>query len=107
MEILRDIGALRGALAATGPVGFVPTMGNLHDGHLSLVRLARGEAGPVVASIFVNRLQVAPPEDFDRYPRPFARDQRMLEAEGVEFLFAPDERILYPEPQTYRVQPPP
>src|SRR4051812_49658850 len=107
MEILRDIGALRGALAAAGPVGFVPTMGNLHEGHLSLVRLARREARSVVVSIFVNRLQFLPTEDFDRYPRTLERDCQMLEAEGVEFVFAPDERILYPEPQTYRVQPPP
>src|SRR3954452_23747344 len=107
MEILRDIGALRGALAAAGPVGFVPTMGNLHDGHLSLVRLARREARAVVVRIFVNRLQFLPSEDFDRYPRTFERDRQMLEAEGVRVLFAPDERALYPEPQSYRVQPPP
>jgi pantoate--beta-alanine ligase len=107
MEILRDIGALRSALAAAGPVGFVPTMGNLHEGHLSLVRLARREARTVVVSIFVNRLQFLPSEDFDRYPRTFERDRLLLEAEGVEFVFAPDELTLYPEPQTYRVQPPP
>jgi pantoate--beta-alanine ligase len=105
MEILRDIVALRRALSAAGPVAFVPTMGNLHEGHLSLVRTARREARSVVVSIFVNRLQFAPSEDFDRYPRTLERDRQMLEAEGVEFVFAPDERILYPEPQTYRVQP--
>jgi pantoate--beta-alanine ligase len=107
MQVIPDIAALRGAVAAAGPVAFVPTMGNLHEGHLSLVRLARREARSVVVSIFVNRLQFAPSEDFDRYPRTFERDRQMLEAEGVEFLFAPDERTLYPEPQTYRVQPPP
>ena len=107
MQILTDIEALRRALAPAGPVAFVPTMGNLHEGHLSLVRLARREARSVVASIFVNRLQFLPTEDFDRYPRTFERDRQMLEAEGVEFLFAPDEHTLYPEPQTYRVQPPP
>ena len=107
MQILADIAALRSALSAAGPVAFVPTMGNLHGGHLSLVRLARREARSVVVSIFVNRLQFAPSEDFDRYPRTFERDRQMLEAEGVEFVFAPDERNLYPEPQTYRVQPPP
>jgi pantoate--beta-alanine ligase len=107
MQILSDIAALRRALAPAGPVAFVPTMGNLHDGHLSLVRLARREARSVVVSIFVNRLQFAPSEDFDRYPRTFARDQQMLEREGVDFLFAPHERALYPEPQTYRIQPPP
>ena len=107
MQVLTETAALRQALAAAGPVGFVPTMGNLHDGHLSLVRLARREAPSVVVSIFVNRLQFQPSEDFDRYPRTLERDRRMLEAEGVEFVFAPDERTLYPEPQTYRVQPPP
>jgi pantoate--beta-alanine ligase len=107
MQILTDIAALRTALAPARPVAFVPTMGNLHEGHLSLVRLARREARSVVVSIFVNRLQFLPTEDFDRYPRTLERDCQMLEAEGVEFVFAPDERILYPEPQTYRVQPPP
>jgi len=107
MQVVTEIPALRRALAAAGPVGFVPTMGNLHEGHLSLVRHARRAARSVVVSIFVNRLQFLPSEDFDRYPRTFERDRRMLEAEGVEFIFAPDERTLYPEPQTYRVHPPP
>jgi pantoate--beta-alanine ligase len=107
MHVITDIPALRRALGAAGSVGFVPTMGNLHDGHLSLVRLARREARSVVVSIFVNRLQFLPSEDFDRYPRTFERDRKMLEAEGVEFVFAPDERALYPEPQAYRVRPPP
>ena len=107
MQILTDIAALRRALAPAAPVAFVPTMGNLHEGHLSLVRLAHREARSVVVSIFVNRLQFQPTEDFDRYPRTLERDRRMLEAEGVDFIFAPDERTFYPEPQTYRVQPPP
>jgi len=107
MQVLDDIAALRRALSQAGPVAFVPTMGNLHEGHLSLVRLARREVRAVVVSIFVNRLQFLPTEDFDRYPRTFERDRQQLAAEGVEFLFAPDERTLYPEPQTYRVQPPP
>jgi pantoate--beta-alanine ligase len=106
MRIVRDIAELRSAVAAAGPVAFVPTMGNLHEGHLSLTRLARSRAPAVVVSIFVNRLQFAPNEDFERYPRTFGRDCALLEAEGVELLFAPDERVLYPEPQTYRVQPP-
>ena len=107
MRIVRDIAALRSAAALAGPVAFVPTMGNLHEGHLSLVRLARSRARAVVVSIFVNRLQFAPGEDFERYPRTFERDGAALEAEGVELLFAPDERVLYPEPQTYIVRPPP
>jgi pantoate--beta-alanine ligase len=107
MRTIPQTGALREALAGAGRVAFVPTMGNLHEGHLSLVRLARREADAVVVSIFVNRLQFLPGEDFDRYPRTFERDQRMLEREGVEFLFAPDESVLYPEPQGYVVSPPP
>ena len=107
MRIAADIDSLRRALASAGPVAFVPTMGNLHAGHLSLVRLARACAPTVVVSIFVNRLQFAPNEDFDRYPRTFEADRRMLEAEGVPIVFAPDEQVLYPEPQGYRVAPPP
>ncbi len=107
MQIVHDIGELRRAVRAIGPLAFVPTMGNLHEGHLSLVRLARREARAVVVSIFVNRLQFLVGEDFERYPRTLERDRRMLEAEGVELLFAPDEQVLYPEPQTYLVRPPP
>jgi pantoate--beta-alanine ligase len=81
-------------------------MGNLHDGHLSLMRLARKHGDPVVASIFVNRLQFGPNEDFDKYPRTFAADVEKLEKEGVYVLFAPTEKDLYPEPQEFRVQPP-
>jgi len=82
-------------------------MGNLHAGHLALVRLARERARHVAVSIFVNRLQFAPHEDFDRYPRSFEADSAALAAEGVELVFAPDERVLYPEPQQYIVEPPP
>ena len=107
MQIASDVASLRHACARAGAVAFVPTMGNLHEGHLSLVRLARSHARFVVVSIFVNRLQFQPNEDFDRYPRTFERDCRMLEAEGVPLVFAPDEKVLYPQPQTYRVSPPP
>src|SRR2546430_14667718 len=107
MRILSDIASLRTALRAAGPVALVPTMGNLHEGHLSLVRLARRHGPAVGGTIFVNRLQFLPGEDFERYPRTFERDCAMLEAEGVELLFAPDEGVLYPEPQTYMVRPPP
>jgi pantoate--beta-alanine ligase len=106
MKIVTDIPRLRGVLAGTEPVAFVPTMGNLHAGHVSLVRLARTLAPTVVVSIFVNRLQFAPHEDFDRYPRTFERDCALLEAEGVRLVFAPDETVLYPEPQAYIVRPP-
>ena len=107
MRIVREIAELRVALAGLGPIAFVPTMGNLHAGHLSLVRLARARAPAVAASIFVNRLQFLAGEDFDRYPRTFERDQAMLEGEGVDVLFAPDEQVLYPEPQAYIVRPAP
>jgi len=107
MRIVPDLASLRPALAELGPVAFVPTMGNLHEGHLSLVRLARRRAKTVAVSIFVNRLQFQPNEDFDRYPRTFERDRRMLEGEGVELLFAPDETVLYPEPQRFYVEAPP
>ena len=110
MQIVRTNAALREALKATGPrPAFVPTMGNLHQGHLALVRQARvavGEGTPVVASIFVNRLQFAPHEDFDSYPRTFERDCALLQDNGCDLVFAPDEAELYPEPQTVKVHPP-
>ena len=106
MRIVRGIAELREA-ARFGPMAFVPTMGNLHEGHLSLVRIARAQAEKVAVSIFVNRLQFRPGEDFDSYPRTFERDCAMLEAAGVDLLFAPDETVLYPQPQTFMVQPGP
>ena len=107
MKVIHTIAELRSALAGQASA-FVPTMGNLHEGHLSLVRQARAAAGagPVVASIFVNRLQFAPHEDFDRYPRTLARDAQLLRGAGCDYVFAPDEAELYPEPQGYKVQPP-
>ena len=107
MRTLHTIAELRAALPGGGACAFVPTMGNLHEGHLGLVRQARAHGLPVVASIFVNRLQFAPHEDFDRYPRTLARDCDLLQAAGCDIVFAPDERELYPEPQTFKVQPDP
>jgi len=107
MRVVHDVASLRRAVAALGPVAFVPTMGNLHAGHLSLVRLARRHAGAVAVSIFVNRLQFLPHDDFQRYPRTLERDRELLAGEGVELVFAPDEGVLYPAPQTYLVRPPP
>jgi len=109
MKIVHTIAELRAATGGPQRAAFVPTMGNLHEGHLALVRQAKGlaRAGePVVVSIFVNRLQFAPHEDFDRYPRTLQRDCELLEPAGCDIVFAPDERELYPEPQGYKVQPP-
>lgn len=106
MKIISDIDELRDQLSGQLRTAFVPTMGNLHEGHLSLMRLARKHGDPVVASIFVNRLQFGPNEDFEKYPRTMAADVAKLEKEGVYVLFAPTEKELYPEPQEYRVRPP-
>ncbi|WP_372528062.1 pantoate--beta-alanine ligase [Piscinibacter sp.] len=107
MQTLHTLAELRAALPQPRSCAFVPTMGNLHEGHLSLVRQARAHGLPVVASIFVNRLQFAPHEDFDRYPRTLARDCELLQAAGCDIVFAPDEAELYPEPQTFKVLPDP
>jgi pantoate--beta-alanine ligase len=107
MEIIRTAADLARRLDGAGRVAFVPTMGNLHDGHLRLTQIAREHGDAVVASIFVNRLQFGPNEDFDRYPRTFEADHAALERVGVDVLFAPLEQEMYPTPQVYRVQPPP
>lgn len=106
MKIISSIDDLRDQLRGQLRTVFVPTMGNLHEGHLSLIRLARKHGDPIVASIFVNRLQFGPNEDFDKYPRTFQADVEKLEREGVYVLFAPTEKDLYPEPQAFRVSPP-
>jgi pantoate--beta-alanine ligase len=106
MKIVHTIEDLRAQLSGQTRAAFVPTMGNLHEGHLSLMRLARQHGDPVVASIFVNRLQFGPNEDFDKYPRTLQSDCEKLEHEGVYVCFAPDEKAMYPEPQEYRVAPP-
>ena len=97
---------MRRAVASRRDVTLVPTMGNLHDGHLSLVRIARERGGTVAASVFVNRLQFAPHEDFAKYPRTLERDCDLLAAGGCDIEFAPAEPELYPVPQEYKVQPP-
>jgi len=110
MQVIHDIATLRQALAAHPQRAFVPTMGNLHEGHLALVRQAaeaiRPRGGVVVVSLFVNRLQFAPHEDFDSYPRTLERDCELLRGAGCDVVFAPSEAELYPEPQGYKVQPP-
>jgi pantoate--beta-alanine ligase len=132
MDVVRTLADLRSALAgAPGPM-LVPTMGNLHAGHLSLVEIARaareaslpggtirdrggpahepdpagGRAGPIVATIFVNRLQFAPHEDFATYPRTLERDCALLDEGGCDLVFAPDEKEMYPEAQDYKIHPP-
>ncbi len=107
MKRVHSVADLRAALGGPGRAAFVPTMGNLHEGHLALVRQARVHGLPVVASIFVNRLQFAPNEDFDRYPRTLPRDCEQLEAAGCDLVFAPDEAELYPTPQAFKVLPDP
>ena len=107
MKIVHSIDALRQALAPFQRPAFVPTMGNLHAGHLALVQQAQPLGDVVVASIFVNRLQFLPHEDFDSYPRTWDADCAQLQAAGCNVLFAPRETDLYPVPQTFKVHPDP
>ena len=108
MQIAHSIEDLRRLLKPAKQRAFVPTMGNLHAGHLELVKVAKQTLPDAicVASIFVNRLQFAPHEDFDSYPRTFANDCALLEAQGCDIVFAPQEKDLYPEPQVFKVHPP-
>jgi pantoate--beta-alanine ligase len=100
LKIVRDVPSLRERVAqsrvAARPIAFVPTMGALHEGHLSLVRLAKARGGLTVVSIFVNPLQFAPGEDLARYPRREEEDTRLLDREGVDVLYLPNEASLYP-----------
>ena len=107
MKICETIAALRASLTDAKHIAFVPTIGNLHDGHIALMRQARSHGDCVVASIFVNRLQFRPGEDFDKYPRTFKADCARLEEAGVDVLFFPSEAEMYPQPQLYHVEPPP
>lgn len=107
MKIIHTIAELREWRKTAGRVAFVPTMGNLHEGHLALVREAKQHADAVVVSIFVNRLQFGQGEDFDKYPRTLQQDADKLKDEGVAVVFAPDEKQLYPRvQQQYNVEPP-
>ena len=103
MEVIKTIKELRERLKRESQVACVPTMGSIHDGHLSLVRIAREHAPVTVTTIFVNRLQFGQGEDFDKYPRTFEEDCTKLEAEGNTIVFAPDEKQMYPEPQVFYV----
>ena len=107
MKVVHTIEELRDQLRGQLRTSFVPTMGNLHDAHLALMAMAHQHGDPVVASIFVNRLQFGPNEDFDKYPRTLQDDIDKLQKQNkVYVLFAPNEKELYPEPQEYRVSPP-
>jgi pantoate--beta-alanine ligase len=106
MYIAHTIADLRTHLAQFKHPAFVPTMGNLHAGHLALIKQAKPLGDVTVSSIFVNRLQFAPHEDFDTYPRTFQADCDKLSEAGCDVLFAPTEKELYPEPQTFKISPP-
>jgi len=105
MDIVTSVTALRERLQREPNNVFVPTMGNLHDGHINLIRIAKPKAACTVVSIFVNRLQFGPKEDFERYPRTFQSDCDKLQGAGVDVVFAPHEEEIYPEPQTFVVEP--
>ncbi|MDP2751993.1 MAG: pantoate--beta-alanine ligase [Rhodocyclaceae bacterium] len=108
MRVIDTIAGARTALQKrTGSIALVPTMGNLHEGHIALMEQAHHYGQTVVASIFVNRLQFRPGEDFEKYPRTFAADGEKLETAGVDFLFAPHETEMYPTPQGCYIEPPP
>jgi pantoate--beta-alanine ligase len=108
MKIIHSIEELRTWRATVGSVAFVPTMGNLHAGHMTLIDAARAEAEHIVVSIFVNRLQFGQGEDFEVYPRTLEQDAALIAAQGgVDVIFAPDEKVLYPKViQQYQVEPP-
>jgi pantoate--beta-alanine ligase len=107
MLIARTLAELRQHLLRFERPAFVPTMGNLHEGHLHLLQVAKPLGDVSVASIFVNRLQFLPHEDFASYPRTFDADCAKLREQGCDVLFAPDEAELYPQPQTFKIQPDP
>ncbi|MGC2028523.1 MAG: pantoate--beta-alanine ligase [Steroidobacteraceae bacterium] len=107
MQIVRSIAELRASPKAARKLVLVPTLGNLHAGHLSLVSIAREHGDLVVASIFVNRLQFGPHEDFATYPRTLERDCELLSAAGCDIVFAPSEGEVYPQAQDFTVHPPP
>ncbi|MBT9613359.1 MAG: pantoate--beta-alanine ligase [Burkholderiales bacterium] len=107
MDVIHTIEALQARLRTAGPVAFVPTMGNLHAGHLALVRSAREHGACVVVSIFVNPLQFGPTEDFQTYPRTLDADCAQLKQAGVDVVFAPSVAEMYPTPQQVEIIPPP
>jgi len=107
VEIITDIPSLRLRLKSEHYVVFVPTMGNLHEGHLSLIQIAKQKSGCLVSSIFVNRLQFGQTSDFDQYPRTLKDDLKSLEKNGVDVVFVPTEEDIYPVHQEFIIEPPP
>ena len=106
MDVIHSVAELRARLAREPNNVFVPTMGNLHEGHIKLVDSAKPRGACTVVSIFVNRMQFGPKEDFDKYPRTFIGDCDKLKVAGCDVVFAPEEKEIYPEPQNYAVEPP-
>ncbi|TSA21772.1 MAG: pantoate--beta-alanine ligase [Betaproteobacteria bacterium] len=106
MHTLHTVAELRAAVQRLGAVAFVPTMGNLHAGHIALVHAARHRGLPIVASVFVNPLQFGPSEDLAAYPRSLDADTEQLLAAGCDLLFAPSVAEMYPEAQTFSIIPP-
>jgi pantoate--beta-alanine ligase len=105
MDVIHTVSELRARLREERRVALVPTMGNLHEGHIQLIRIAKPRAACLVASIFVNRLQFGPKDDFDKYPRTLDSDCEKLKKAGCHVVFAPNEKVIYPEPQTFVVEP--
>ena len=105
MDVIHSVAALRDRLERVPNNVFVPTMGNLHQGHIQLIDIAKPRAACTVVSVFVNRLQFGPKEDFERYPRTLESDFEKCRAAGVDVVFVPDEREIYPETQTFVVEP--
>ena len=106
MQLIHTVSGLRTRLASEKAIAFVPTMGNLHEGHIELVRIARERGSCVVVSIFVNPLQFGPNEDFDKYPRTLDADRARLQG-MADVVFTPSVGEMYPEKQTIYVEPPP
>jgi pantoate--beta-alanine ligase len=107
MKLIDNVAELRKELEGRKSIGFVPTLGNLHEGHIKIVDIAKQHAKFSVVSVFVNRLQFDPGGDFDRYPRTLMEDCAKLDVAGVDIVFAPDEKELYPSPQVVFVEPSP
>lgn len=106
MKIIKNIYDLRNQLIGQRRIAFVPTMGHIHDGHLSLIRLAKLHGDPVICSVFVNPLQFGKNEDFDRYPRSLTSDIAKLDQEGIYVVFVPGVGEMYPQRQEFQISPP-